>query len=128
MRCKLGPTISQCAACLPPISPNKRCAMSSKAGAALLTASLFVVFIPSKASAQNAFGQIAPRQVADFTRIGEDQKEALRVNEAVYQAIGFGNTFMVVTPAGNVIIDTSSANIAPRHQELLRKVNAGPIR
>src|SRR4051812_32399391 len=95
------------------LSIQKRCAMPAKVGGALLLACVFAIFAASRASAQNAFGQIAPRQAADFTRIGQDQKEALRVNEAVYQAIGFGNTFMVVTPAGNVIIDTSSANIAP---------------
>jgi alkyl sulfatase BDS1-like metallo-beta-lactamase superfamily hydrolase len=102
--------------------------MPAKVGAALLFACVFAVSAANKASAQNAFGQIAPRQAADFTRIGQDQKEALRVNEAIYQAIGFGSTFMVVTPDGNAIIDTSAANNAPRHQELLRKVNAGPIR
>lgn len=102
--------------------------MSFKFGVAVLLAGLFVVLMQRTTSAQNAFGQIAPRQAADFTRIGEGQKEALKVTDAIYQGIGFGNTFMIVTPAGNVIVDTSSANVAPRHQELLRKVNAGPIR
>ena len=39
-------------------------------------------------------------------RVGQDQKKAVKVNEAIFQAIGFGNTFLVTTSAGNVIIDT----------------------
>jgi alkyl sulfatase BDS1-like metallo-beta-lactamase superfamily hydrolase len=58
---------------------------------------------------------------------GSDQTEAQKVNEVIYKATGFGNTFMVVTDEGNVIIDTSLAAMAPRHKELLTTVNDGPI-
>jgi alkyl sulfatase BDS1-like metallo-beta-lactamase superfamily hydrolase len=61
-------------------------------------------------------------------RAGQDQKKALQINEAIYQAIGFGNTFMVTTSAGNVIIDTSMAFNAARHKQLLQAENAGPIK
>jgi len=60
-------------------------------------------------------------------RVGEDQKVAHRINEAILVAYGFGNTFMVTTPAGNVIIDTSSVVRAPKAKELLQKENSGPI-
>jgi alkyl sulfatase BDS1-like metallo-beta-lactamase superfamily hydrolase len=60
--------------------------------------------------------------------VGQNQTEALKVNEAIYQGIGFGNTFLITTPDGNVIVDTSSPNIAPRHRELLTKVSAAPVR
>ena len=82
----------------------------------------------SDVPAQVGFGEVPQSQVVDFTAIGKNQAEALKINEAIYQGIGFGNTFMVVTPAGNVIIDTSSANIAQRHHDLLVKVSAAPIR
>jgi alkyl sulfatase BDS1-like metallo-beta-lactamase superfamily hydrolase len=59
---------------------------------------------------------------------GQDQKKALKFGEAIYQATGFGNTFMVVTEAGNVIIDTSIAFNAARHKQLLQAENAGPIK
>jgi alkyl sulfatase BDS1-like metallo-beta-lactamase superfamily hydrolase len=65
---------------------------------------------------------------AELLQYGRDQKKALKVNEAIYQAIGFGNTFLVVTEAGNVIIDTSLAQVAPRHKKLLQAVSAGPIK
>lgn len=64
----------------------------------------------------------------DLVREGEDQTKALKVDEAIYQAIGWGNTFMVTTPDGNVIIDTSIARRAPQHMRLLKAVNAGPVK
>lgn len=59
---------------------------------------------------------------------GRNQTEALQINEVIFQATGFGNTFMVVTTEGNVIIDTSLAPNAPRHKQLLQAVNDGPIK
>jgi alkyl sulfatase BDS1-like metallo-beta-lactamase superfamily hydrolase len=61
-------------------------------------------------------------------RTGQDQQAAIRVNDSIYLALGFGNTFMVTTSAGNVIIDTSSAPRAARAKELLQRENAGPIK
>lgn len=58
---------------------------------------------------------------------GTNQKDALQVNESIYQATGFGNTFMVVTGEGNVIIDTSLDTFAPKHRKLLRKVSQDPV-
>lgn len=61
-------------------------------------------------------------------RTGQDQKQALKISDAIYQAIGFGNTFMVTTPAGNVIIDTSMPFNAARHKQLLQAASAGPVK
>jgi hypothetical protein len=47
-------------------------------------------------------------------RTGESQQAAVRVNDAIYLAYGFGNTFLVTTSAGNVVIDTSSVVRAAR--------------
>lgn len=56
---------------------------------------------------------------------GMNQTEAVKITENIFQATGFGNTNMVVTPAGNVIIDTSlSANVR-RHKALLQAENDG---
>ncbi len=52
----------------------------------------------------------------------------LQINEAVYQASGFGNTFLVVTPEGNVVIDTSLVLSAPAHKRALQAIDAGPVR
>jgi len=61
-------------------------------------------------------------------RIGQDQKKALKINDAIFQAIGFSNTFLVVTPEGNVVIDTSMPFNAGLHKRLLTAENAGPIK
>jgi alkyl sulfatase BDS1-like metallo-beta-lactamase superfamily hydrolase len=61
-------------------------------------------------------------------RAGEDQKEADRINEAISIAYGFGNTFMVTTSEGNVIIDTSSVFRAPAAKKLLQAVSTAPIK
>src|SRR5205814_1016170 len=60
--------------------------------------------------------------------LGRDQREAIRVNEAIYQAIGFGNTYLVTTPQGNVVIDTSAPEPARRHVKLLKAVSQAPVK
>jgi alkyl sulfatase BDS1-like metallo-beta-lactamase superfamily hydrolase len=93
----------------------------------------------ASAAALNSRGQSAPpgrdypveptfENPTDLVQWGKDQKEALRVHEAIYQAIGFGNSFMIVTQEGNVIVDTSSPTHAARHKKLLQAKNAGPVR
>jgi alkyl sulfatase BDS1-like metallo-beta-lactamase superfamily hydrolase len=91
-------------------------------------ARVFLV-IASLVVATSAFGQ-APRfgGADDPTRAGENQTVALHVNEAISLAYGFGNTFLVTTPDGNVIIDTSSARRAPAAKKLLQAVSDAPIR
>ena len=74
----------------------------------------------------------APQMTADNPRTlvmqGSDQKVALKIHDAIYQAIGFGNTYLVITPEGNVIVDTSLVTQAPRHVKLLKAVSDGPVR
>ena len=77
--------------------------------------------IAPNANAQTpAKGQAENRSLL---REGQNQTKALRINESIYEAIGFGNTFMVTTPEGNVIIDTSSPVPAKRHFKLLKAVS-----
>lgn len=59
---------------------------------------------------------------------GAGQTEALRISDNIWQATGFGNTFMVTTPEGNVIIDTSSAGPAQTHLKLLKARSAAPVK
>ena len=69
-----------------------------------------------------------PANPAVLLRVGQDQKRATKINDAIFQAIGFSNTFMVTTEAGNVIIDTSMPFNAALHKRLLTAESAGPIR
>jgi alkyl sulfatase BDS1-like metallo-beta-lactamase superfamily hydrolase len=61
-------------------------------------------------------------------RVGSDQKKAIQVNDAIFQAIGFGNTFLVTTREGNVIIDTSMPFNSARHKNLLEAESKAPIK
>jgi alkyl sulfatase BDS1-like metallo-beta-lactamase superfamily hydrolase len=73
---------------------------------------------------------LAQQQIGldDPLSTGAEQQAAVRINDSIFLAYGFGNTFMVTTSAGNVIIDTSSAVRAPRAKELLQRVSAAPIK
>lgn len=71
--------------------------------------------------------QFPPNPVTAI-RVGQDQKKALKISDNIFQAIGFSNTFMVTTPAGNVIIDTSMPFNAALHKRLLTAESAGPIK
>jgi len=71
---------------------------------------------------------IATAQVVDFTQAGRELNEPIKVTDNIYQAVGFGNTFLVITPAGNVVIDTSLVGSAARHHEMLQKISQGPIK
>jgi len=53
---------------------------------------------------------------------------ALRVNEAIHLAVGFGNTYLITTPEGNVVIDTSTPEEAQWHAPVLKSVSAAPVR
>ena len=52
------------------------------------------------------------------------QTKATQIVDNIYSATGFGNTFLVVTDEGNVVIDSSLASNAPKHKELLNKVDS----
>lgn len=64
----------------------------------------------------------------DPTRDGLNLTEPIRVSDNIWVAIGFGNTYLVKTADGNVIIDTSLPNHAQRHVKMLKAVAPGPIR
>lgn len=81
-----------------------------------------VAFAPAALFAQAQIGVDNP------LRTGESQQAAVRVNDAIYLAYGFGNAFLVTTSAGNVVIDTSSVVRAARAKELLQRENDGPIK
>jgi alkyl sulfatase BDS1-like metallo-beta-lactamase superfamily hydrolase len=79
--------------------------------------------LPASAQQQERLGAAQP------TGAGLGQAKALEfAGGRIFQATGFGNTFMVTTKAGNVIIDTSLPMNAARHKALLRAVSAGPVK
>ncbi len=115
-----------------PVLLRERCTIEAVAAApglvAIACCAILCGFPTPAARAQAPLGQVPQGQIADFARIGADQTEALKVNDAIYQGIGFANTFLVTTSEGNAIIDTSAANRATKHRDLLTKVSRAPVR
>lgn len=74
----------------------------------LLAATSFVV-------ARGQQGLVAENP-SQLMRVGD---KVIKVNEAISMVQGFGNTMMISTPEGNVIIDTSIALHARKHHQLL---------
>lgn len=56
------------------------------------------------------------------------QKQPQEIGPGIYKATGFGNTFLVTTEAGSVLIDTSLGVYAPRHREILSQAHTGSPR
>ena len=62
------------------------------------------------------------------TRGDRDREGVPRLQDAIFAASGFGNTFLVKTRDGNVIIDTSISFLAPGHVQALRAIDSGPVK
>jgi len=88
----------------------------------------FIILANVSASSAQSQADRMPDNPVDLVRLGLNQKKAVKVNDAIYLAYGFGNTFMVTTPGGNIIIDTSIAFRAPGAKQLLRAESSGPIK
>ncbi|PLW81403.1 hypothetical protein CWI75_15335 [Kineobactrum sediminis] len=91
---------------------------ATRVGTILMTVSLFLCL---PVLAQTPMG-------LDPTQVGSDETSAQRITDEIWQATGFGNTFMVVTTDGNVVIDTSGSVSAPKHKQLLQEVSDAPVR
>lgn len=70
----------------------------------------------------------AGRTAADLFSFGADLDAAVEIAPGVHQARGTGNTHLVTTPEGDVIIDTGTSAQAERHRALLDAVSDGPVR
>lgn len=75
--------------------------------------------------ASSSFAQSVEKPVDDTMVLLQTstQTEATKITDNIYMAEGFGNTFLVTTPKGNVIVDTSMARNAKAHKALLDKVD-----
>ena len=101
----------------------------------LIAGGFLLAAAPSTASAgpqapdlADTASQFSVRTAADLINYGADLDAAVEIAPNVYQARGTGNTQMVTTSEGNVIIDTGTSRHAERHRELLSAVSDGPVR
>jgi len=74
---------------------------------------------------QRTVAQQIANNPTDLQRVGD---KVVKINDAISMVAGFGNTFAVSTPEGNVIIDTSNVLHARVHRKLLGAAISGPIK
>jgi alkyl sulfatase BDS1-like metallo-beta-lactamase superfamily hydrolase len=86
---------------------------------------LFVLLTIANGFTAGAQQGMVANNPTDLVRVGD---KVIKVNEAISMVQGFGNTFLISTGEGNVIIDTSIALHAQKHHQLLAAENKGPIK
>src|ERR1700683_1836582 len=88
---------------------------------------MFRLLMLAAVASVSAFAQLGANPLTPM-REGLNRTETVKITDNIYQAVGFGNTFRVTTPEGNVIIDTSSVLAAPLHVKLLKARSAAPVK
>jgi alkyl sulfatase BDS1-like metallo-beta-lactamase superfamily hydrolase len=67
-------------------------------------------------------------KVANMIRSGDGQTAAICRCPGVYESRGVGNSYLVTTPDGDVLVNAGTLGDARRGRELFRKVSTHPIR
>jgi alkyl sulfatase BDS1-like metallo-beta-lactamase superfamily hydrolase len=58
----------------------------------------------------------------------QEPPKVVKINDSIFMAPVAGNVYLITTPAGNVVIDTASANDAPTARKLLGEVSHAPVK
>lgn len=67
-------------------------------------------------------------RVAELVTSGVGQEVAIERAPGVYESRGVGNSYLLTTPAGDVLVNAGTLGDARRGRELFRKVSEGPVR
>jgi alkyl sulfatase BDS1-like metallo-beta-lactamase superfamily hydrolase len=67
-------------------------------------------------------------RVAELVQSGEGQQEAIEQAPGVYESRGIGNSYLLTTCAGDVLVNAGTLGDARRGRELFRKISSNPIR
>jgi alkyl sulfatase BDS1-like metallo-beta-lactamase superfamily hydrolase len=65
---------------------------------------------------------------ADFVKSGQAQAEAIERAPGIYESRGVGNSYLITTPEGDVVVNAGVLSEAKRGKELFAKVSSGPVR
>ncbi|MFC0204930.1 MBL fold metallo-hydrolase [Novosphingobium soli] len=71
--------------------------------------------------------QDAGPKLAGLVRAGDEQTEAVRITDLVFQANDISNAYLVTTSAGDVMINTGFMDHAERTRRLLAPHRSGPL-
>jgi len=66
--------------------------------------------------------------LADLVLAGDDQKDAVAINDFIYMAKDLSNAYLVTTGDGDVLINTGFMDNAERNKALLAPKRSGPLR
>lgn len=66
--------------------------------------------------------------VASANAAQQEEPKVVKIRDSVYMVPTAGNVYLVTTPAGNVVIDTAAADLAPQAKSLLTAQIHGPIK
>lgn len=69
-----------------------------------------------------------PPLAATFVNTGHDQREAINVAPGIFVNLGIGNSYLVTTDEGNVIVNAGTLWEAERGQKLFKAVSDAPIK
>src|SRR5256885_2336807 len=58
----------------------------------------------------------------------QDPPRVVKINDSIFMAPLGPNVYLVTTTAGNVVIDTGSAGVAPDARKLLAAESHGPVK
>jgi alkyl sulfatase BDS1-like metallo-beta-lactamase superfamily hydrolase len=67
-------------------------------------------------------------RVAELVQSGEKQEAAIERAAGVYESRGVGNSYLLTTRAGDVLVNAGTLGDARRGRELFRRVSENPIR
>ncbi len=67
-------------------------------------------------------------KVAGMIQSGKGQDRAIDRGAGIYESRGIGNSYLITTPDGDVLVNAGTLGDARRGRELFRKVSSNPIR
>jgi alkyl sulfatase BDS1-like metallo-beta-lactamase superfamily hydrolase len=67
-------------------------------------------------------------KVADMVQSGKNQAEAIDRGNGIYENKGIGNSYLVTTSDGNVLVNAGALKDARRGSELFTRISSQPIR
>src|SRR5579871_4524981 len=67
-------------------------------------------------------------RVAEMIQSGRGQEKAIERAPGVYESRGIGNSYLLTTPAGDVLVNAGALGDAKRGRDLFAAVSNNPIR
>lgn len=67
-------------------------------------------------------------RTADLVKSGSEQQSAIERADGIWESRGIGNSYLVTTDAGDVLVNAGTLRDARRGKELFAKVSQNPIR